>query len=138
MNIISARVEQEYLVDRKPCWEPCLYLLRQVESEFVYKANLWFEFSIRFNWQRARSFFRELNYVFMFKMPSPPLQSQMSWTMCLASSLSHSWENFKFFYLSFLRYFGLIMSCIWLCKDELRSKDDFFCVVTFILSQPYL
>ena len=46
--------------------------------------------------------------------------------MCLVSSLSHSWGNFKFFSLSFLRYFGLIISCIWLCKDELRFKDNFF------------
>ena len=45
--------------------------------------------------------------------------------MCLVSSLSHSWR-FKFFSLSFLRYFRLIISCIWLCKDELCSKDDFF------------
>ena len=50
----------------------------------------------------------------------------ISWTMCLISSLSHSWGNFKFFSLSFLRYFGLIISCIWLCKDEFCSKDDFF------------
>ena len=34
--------------------------------------------------------------------------------MCLVSSLSHSWGNFKFFSLSFLRYFGLIISFIWL------------------------
>ena len=38
----------------------------------------------------------------------------ISWTMCLISSLSHSWGNFKFFSLSFLRYFGLIISFIWL------------------------
>ena len=46
--------------------------------------------------------------------------------LCLVSSLSHSWGRFKFFSLSFLSYFGLIISCIWLCKDELCSKDDFF------------
>ena len=44
----------------------------------------------------------------------------------ILSSLSHSWGNFKFFFISFLRYFGLIISCIWLCKDELRFKDNFF------------
>ena len=61
-------------------------------------------------------------------MPSPPLQMDI-WTMLdvlILSSLCHSWGNFKFFSLSFLRYFGLIISCIWLCKDELCSKDDFF------------
>ena len=61
-------------------------------------------------------------------MPSWPLQMD-SWTMLgilILSSLCHSWGNFKFFSLSFLRYFGLIISCIWLCKDELCSKDDFF------------
>ena len=51
MNIISVRVEQGNMADRKPCWEPCLCLLRAWDS-----------------------FFREFNYVFMLKMPSSPLQ----------------------------------------------------------------
>ena len=58
----------------------------------------------------------------------------ISWSICLVSSLSHFWGNFKFFSLSYLRYFWLITSRIWLCKDELCSKDDyFFCVVTFLI-----
>ena len=61
----------------------------------------------------------------MLKILAHPFK-WISWTMCLVSSLSHSWGRFKFFSLSILRYFGLIMSCIWLCKDELCSKDDFF------------
>ena len=51
----------------------------------------------------------------MFKITSPPLAFRwISWIMCLVSSLTHSWGNFKFFSLSFLRYFGLIISFIWL------------------------
>ena len=127
MNIISVGVEQGYMVDRKPCWEPCLYRV----WVFLNRVNLWSEFSIRSNWWRTKSFFREFNYVFMFKMPSPPLQTdyyRISWTLCLISSLSHSWQNFKFFSLSFLSYFGLIISCILLCKEELCSKEDFIFV----------
>ena len=44
----------------------------------------------------------------------------------ILSSLCHSWGNFKFFSLSFLRYFGLIISCICLSEDELSSKDKFY------------
>ena len=60
------------------------------------------------------------------KCPAHPFR-WISWTMCLVSSLSHSWGNFKFFPISFLRCFRLIISCIRLCKDELCSKDDFLC-----------
>ena len=58
----------------------------------------------------------------MFEIP--PFRWVRS-TMCLVSSLSHSWGNLKFCSLSFMRYFGLIILCIWLCKGELCSKDDF-------------
>ena len=46
----------------------------------------------------------------------------------LSSLCHHSLGIFKFFSLSFMRYFGLIISCIsssctWLCNDEFCSKD---------------
>ena len=58
MNIISFRVEQGNMVDRKPCWKRWLCLLR-----------IWV------------SLFREFNYVLKFKMPSSPLQDAA--VMCL-------------------------------------------------------
>ena len=56
----------------------------------------------------------------------------------ILSSLRHSWGNFKLFSLSLLIYFGLIISCIWLCKDELCSKDYFFCVCSDIYPIPVI
>ena len=50
------------------------------------------------------------------KFLAHPLPSDGLAGLCLVSSLSHSWGNFKFFSLSFLRYFGLIISFIWLIK----------------------
>ena len=46
-------------------------------------------------------------------------------SISILSSLCHSWGNFKFFSLSFLRYFGL-KSYIWLCKYEFYSKYELF------------
>ena len=50
------------------------------------------------------------------KSQAHPSFRWISWIMCLVSYLSHSWGNFKFFSLFFLRYFGLIISFIWLIK----------------------
>ena len=101
----------------------CVYLGRVWVC--LNKANLWSEITIRFNWWRTRSFLESLIMYSCSKRLAHPFR-WISWTMCLVSSLSHSRGNYKFFSLSFLRYFGLIISCILLCKDEICSKDDFF------------
>ena len=64
------------------------------------------------------------------KSQAHPSFRWISWIMCLVSYLSHSWGNFKFFSLSFLRYFGLIISFIWLISYFIFF---FFCVITVIL-----
>ena len=71
----------------------------------------------------------------MYKIPTHPNFRWISWIMCLVSSLNHSWGNFKFFSLSFLRYFGLIISFIWLiiyfiyfflCSDIYPNRSHIF------------
>ena len=76
MNIISVRVQQGYMVDRKPCSEPYLRLLRQLGSEFVY-IRLTYDLNSELDSTDGRQdpFLEALSmYIFMFKMPSPPLQ----------------------------------------------------------------
>ena len=125
MNIISVRVKQGYMVDRKPCREPCL--CRQLGSEFVW-IKLTYDLNSALDSTDGGQdpFLESLIMYSCSKSQAHPSFRWISWIMCLVSYLSHSWGNFKFFSLSFLRYFGLIISCIWLCKDELCSKDDFF------------
>ena len=60
-------------------------------------------------------------------------------SVSILSFLCHSWGNFKFFSFCFLGiYFGLIISCIWLCKDEFCSKDDFFFLYSDIYPIPVI
>ena len=70
---LYSEVTSTALPDPSPFW---YYTLKSSGSKVTWvclnKASLWSEFSIRFNWWRTRSFFKELNFVFTFK-PTPPL-----------------------------------------------------------------
>ena len=134
LNISSVRGEKGNMMERKPCWKLCLCLLRVWIC--LNKANLWFEFSIRCNWYGTRSFLGRLILYSCTKCLAHPSRWIVGLSVWILWSFCYSWGNSKFFSLSFLRFFGLIiLSCIWLCKDEFCSKDDFFCIWTITLSQ---
>ena len=77
MNIISVSVEQGAMVDKKACCEPCLCLLSS--RVCLNKANPYLSSALD-SVDGGKIHFRQLDYVFMFKIPSPPLQMN-SWNM---------------------------------------------------------
>ena len=122
------------------CPNFCVYL----GSDFV-KIRLTLDLNSALDLiDRGRDFFREYwDHSLVFQDPINFLESFIMYSCskclvhpfrwidglsdCMLLSFCHSWGNLKFFSLSFLGFFGLIVSCIWLCKDEFCSKAEFSC-----------
>ena len=122
---------EENLLEKKPCWKPCLWLDRVWVC--LNKANSWLEFSIRFNWWGTRFFLEGLIMHSWSKCLAYPSRWIAWLSVSIILSFCHSCGNFTFFSLSFLKFFGLIiLSCIWLCKNEFCSKDEFFHVFDYV------